>query len=250
MAEQEELEFGSEPSKPVEIDSAELKKLQDRAAELETKLSEAEIHKARLEERAAKATPAAAAPPARLTFEQLQEAVDNGQLSVAQMQQELRRQIEEDVEVKVSTKIRAEQTLAAQTKKVEDQFQAYLEWKPEIKKDGTPERKRLQDEYRELLELGYADDRRTEVMALRAVFGSADRVQETTRQRRETTRETGGAGGSLSQGGDDTSKWEKGLTNGQIAAYKQQISRGIYKGEDDPQFQRIVTRARTKNKAA
>jgi hypothetical protein len=175
--------------------------------------------------------------------------VDSGPITQAQADAEKARQMREDIKAEVSTELEQKFTVREQQKTVQEQFDAYLAMRPDIKVEGTEDRRRVQEEFGSLVKLGLQSSLQTEVAAMRAVFGPLDRVAETTRSRRESHRETGGAGGTPGKEGGGE-KWEKGLTADQIAGFRHQVEVGAYKGYDDPMFQRVVTRARTKRKSA
>ena len=250
MAEQNDLpldEPGDEPAK-VEISAEELEALREGQKTLETQLQAERLEKARLEERLNQPPPAEPAPKPRATEAQLQAAVDEGTISQAQMNSELARQMREDITNEVKTSLTQEFEAKEQLKTVKAQFDGYVENRPDVKVEGTEDRRRVQEEIQALMELGHAYDMRTEVAAMRTVFGSLDRVKETTRKRREVHQEAGGAGGG-DAGGSGTAKWQKGLTPSQIAGFKHELSTNLYKSEDDKMFLDVTTRRRTKNAA-
>jgi hypothetical protein len=249
VTEQEKLALEDEKKdevKPVEIDPKELETLRSTTEELKSKLQTEMIEKARLEGqvKAPEAPPEAPAP--RATREQLQTAVDNGQITQTQMDTEVARQLSEDLETRLTKKFEEKMTLRDQESAVKSQSDSYIAMRPDVKVEGTEDRRRVMEEIESLMKLGYPYDNRTEVLAMRAVFGPIERVPETTRLRRETHQESGGAGGG-GEGGRSESKWEKGLTQSQVGIYREQLAKGIYKGEDDPFFLKVVTRARTGN---
>jgi hypothetical protein len=237
----------SEQAAVVEVPKTDFEALQKKAAELESRLQAAEIEKVRLEERAkapeTQAPPAAPAP----TREQLQEHVDNGTITQAQMDTELARQLREELKKELSTELRQEFTVKDQQRVVQDQFDAYVKVHPDVKVEGSDDLRRVRDEIQSLVKLGYPHDLRTEVMAMRMAFGPAERIEETTSQRLDTHRETGGAGSAPATGAPTGAAWEKGLNDGQIAAFRKQLDRNVYPSEDDAFFKKVVTRARTDN---
>ena len=236
----------------VEISQAELEQLKERANSLETRLQQAEIEKARLDERAkASAPPAGAAPKAApvLTREQLQGAVDDGQITQSQMDTEILRQARETLRQELSQEFETKQVIAKQSEAVQTQFDAYVKLRPDVKVDGSDDLKRVQAEIQALVGLGHPHDMRTEVLAMRSVFGPVDRIQETTRHRTETHRDVGGPAPRDNEHTPSGTGWEKGLTQGQIQAFTGQLQRKVYSGEDDKLFTKVVTQARTDNVA-
>lgn len=246
MAEQDELQLEGGDPKTVEIPESELQEMKDQLATLNTQLRTAEIDKARLEVKAEAPAPAATEAPPRLTREKLQEAVDAGQITQVNMDTELARQMREDVTAEVSTGLRAEFQAEQQERAFGEQYEGYLEMKPGINVEGSDDRARVQVEYQALVKLGQPGTKGTELLAMRNIFGSLDRVEETTRQRRETHEEAGG-GSRSPEGGSAGSDWEKGLTGDQVAIYRHQLEKGLYPSETDAKFLRITTRARTGN---
>jgi hypothetical protein len=209
----------------------------------------AELDKARLEERLNQAPQATeAAKPVPPSREQLQAWVDGGQITQSDMDREIARQDREAIKAELRTELTQEFSTREQLKTIKSQFDAYVKSRPDVKAEGTEDRRRFQEEFQALIDLGQPADMRTEVVAMRAAFGSLDRVQETTRQRRETHAETGGAG-SGPAGGSTKEPWHKDLTPGQIALYQKQLDEGklFPGGTDDPMFKGTLTRARTKN---
>jgi hypothetical protein len=249
VSEQDALPLENEPEeKPkVEISQEDLDALKARADELETRLQASEIDKARLEEQAkAPVAPAAPTTPPPPTREQLQEAVDGGTISQAQMDTELARQMRVELQTDIETKLRAEFTAADQLKAITSQFDAYMKMKPDVAREGTEDRLKIQKEFQALVDLGYpANEKRTELLAMRNVFGPLDRIKETTRERLPVTQETGGAGGASA--GGKGSGWREGLTSGQVEAFEHQQKIGVYPSETDKTFLAVVTRARTSN---
>ena len=249
MSEQSDLPLEEQNDEPVTVDPQVLADLQTRASALETKLQAAEIDRARLEEqvKAAVAPPPAPSTPPPPTHEQLQEAVDNGQLTQAQMNQEVARQMRAELHSSISNDLRAEYAAAEQLKTVISQYDQYMALKPDVAVDGTEDRKRLQAAFKELVDLGYpSGEKRTELVAMKNVFGPLERIEETTRLRRDTHRETGGGGGGH-EGPSSGADWEKGLTAGQRDAFRHQLGTGLYPSETDKKFLAVVTRARTGN---
>jgi len=249
MVENEGEQKGEEGRTTVEVEAAELDELKQQVASMATQLQGVQLENARLEERAkapAGQAPAEQSPPTR---EQMQTWVDEGQITQAQMDGELARQDRVAMKAEMKAEVTASVDEKRQADTIQEEFNAYVEAFPAVNVDGSPEQKRVYDEIAALKKLGLAHDLRTEVLAMRRVHGDLDRVQETTRLRREVHEETQGAGA----GGDDaaaaaTETWATGLTEAQIKTFRHQLSVNAYKGEDDPMFQRVCTRARTQNK--
>jgi hypothetical protein len=233
----------TDPEPKEDLTAKELEELRAANATLQTQL---EVERARLEERTKQPAPASEPAKAALSREQLQSAVDAGEISQSQMDAELERQTEERLEQRLTKKFEQEYAAKEQQRTIQEQFDSYARMRPDVKVAGTEDNRRVLEEIAALGKLGYPHDSRTEVLAMRHVFGPLDRVPETTRSRREVHRETGGAGASPS-GGSGSAAWERGLSPGQVAAFHDQLDKGIYAGVDDKMFKSVVTRARTKN---
>jgi hypothetical protein len=253
VAEQDALPLEDEPKdepQKVEVDPAEIEALREAQKTLSAQLEAEKLERARLEGQM-KAQPAPAAPEQqaqpRLTEAQLQAAVDEGTISQAQMNQEIARQMREDITKDVTADLEQKFSAREQLKSVNDQFSRYVKSHPDVLKEGTEDRRLVQEEISSLIELGHPYDKRTELIAMRTIFGPIDRVQETTRQRREAHQETGGAGEGAG-GGSGSPAWQKGLRPSQVAQFKREIEKGLY-DETSKEFLDITTRARTKNAA-
>ena len=250
MSEQQLSLDGSESTADakVEISAAELEQIRSEARVLGTQLQAAEIAKARLEEQAKQAVPAVATPPV-VTREQLQAAVDEGTITQAQADQETARQMREELRTDLTKDLRAEQAATQQQAALQAEFDRYVAARPDLKVDGSPDLATAMSEVAALVKLGHPNTLLTEVTALRKVFGPSERIVETTRQTRETHQESVGVGHDPA--GKGGSGWKKGLSSRQVAAFEAELNKkgGQYKGEDDPFFQRVVTRARTKTAA-
>ena len=226
----------------------EIDQLKSELESLKTQIQTAELQNARLEERV-NATPAApeVKAPEVLTRQQLQEAVDSGQINQAQMDEELARQMRDSLKQELSVESDEKISAAEQKRKLQTKFDAYVRLKPDVTKAGSDDLRRVQEEIKELGTLGYPHDLRTEVLAMKNVFGPLDRVEETTRKTRETHQETGGSGEGMTKKGAGKEKWEEGLRPSQVEANRDQVRKGNYAGEDDPKFLAAMTRLRTKN---
>jgi len=226
---------------------AAVKALQDRLDSMQSKLSQIELDKVRLEERVKIATEKSAEPEAPvLNRDQLQSAVDAGQITESQRDEELARQLRESLRDELIQELDHKNTVSAQKKELQAEFDAYVAARPDLKVDGSEDLKRVQAEISEMKKRGLDQDLRTEVLAMKMVFGSLDRVKETTRSRRESHKETGGGSDRSTSTKTSDASWEKGLTSRQIDQFRNQAAT-LYKGEDDPFFLKVTTRARTKN---
>ena len=241
-------ESGKGEDAKVEISATELEQIRSDARALGTKLQASQIAQARLEEQAKQATAAPVAPTI-LTREQLQAAVDEGTITQTQADTETARQMREELRTELTKDLRAEQAATQQQTALQAEFDRYVEARPDLKVDGSVDLATAMSEVAALVKLGHPNTLLTEVTALRKVFGPSERIVETTRQTRETHQESVGVGNDPA--GKGGSGWKKGLTGRQIAAFDAELGKkgSQYKGEDDPFFLRVVTRARTKTAA-
>lgn len=232
------------------VDTSELETLKAKASALEAELQQDRIERARLEERVAAVTqtPATAEPPP-LTEAQMQSLVDEGKLTEGEVKTELERRFRAELDLSTDQKVQTAIATQKQQDVVQTEFDAYVAAFPDVNKAGTADFQRVRNEINSLVKLGVPHTLQSELIAMRKEFGSLDRVEETTNLRREYHQEAGGSGGGQADAGAGSATWQKGLTAGQISAYSDQLQKGIYKGEDDPMFQRICTRSRTQNAA-
>lgn len=241
-------ETGSKNKETVSVGKEDLQKIFEERETLTKNLHREELERVRLEERAKAAEPPAAPAVPVLTMDQLQKAVDDGQLTESQMKEEITRQLREQLRTELSDEMKKQHALSEQKKTLQQQFDRYVEFRPDIKVEGSDDLRRVHEEIEHLKTLGYAHNLQTELVALRQVFGPSDRVAETTRKTRESHRETGG-GSVHTRSSGGSSSWEKGLSDSQVSTYRKLAEGAGYSGEDDPMFLRVTTRLRNKNSA-
>ncbi len=192
---------------------------------------------------AAQARPPQAPPPPKVatktvyTLTELQQMVDKGTISeksrddiiIQQTRDEARSEMQSEIDQRFAN-LQASQTIT-------QQIEAYTDAQPDILKEGSPTRARVQEEYDFLISLGESSDSKaTELKALRAAFGSPDKIKE-RRPRRTTHAETGGVGRGgadrASPAGDDVPAPLR--DNAKLKYhYDALIQRGVYKGYQDP----------------
>jgi hypothetical protein len=170
----------------------------DRFAE---QLREERDARIRLEERLA-ASEAKSAPPKKeeasyLTRQQLRAAVNEGQIDEDQMEEiwaTQNRSIQKsDVEDLLESRDRTREVVT----RVSSETQKYIDAYPDITKQDSDEWRKVKREYDYLVGLGDSHNDATQLKALRAAFGPADRARpkDRTAQLRETVSETSSAGG-------------------------------------------------------
>ncbi len=177
-------------------------------------------------------------PPAeqpKYTRSQLNALVLEGKINQDQADDLMDAQLQKSIEANIGGKLTQEAKDREVAKAVSDDLTAYTAAIPNINVQGTPERNRLEAEYRRLTELGQPINSATEVLALRGAFGPPD----TLKAAKETTggnshREVGGRSapdGDDDKGGDDAAP--SSLTTAEKAYYGHAIEEGIYKNWSD-----------------
>lgn len=179
-------------------------------------------------------TSAAAPPPVPPpTREQLQEAVDNNQITQHQMDTETERQRDAAIEQKINDRVQQVTQTTQRSTDLNDRMDRYLAKIPGIREEGSEDFHKASREYQRLLkDHSLPNDLSTEILALENCFGSLDRIPETTHLDRDTQRQTGG--GDQSRGGDqEGSGAPKKLTPKLRYHYDKMIEKGRYTGWDD-----------------
>jgi len=204
-----------------------------RADRLEAQLAEEREARIRLEERlrAQEAQRAPQQPPPKIfTRSELRSAVDNGTISEDQMEEiwakqqrdEIKREMEQDLE-KRDRQRETERFIADETAK-------YIASYPDLRNTQSDTWRRVKQEYDFLVRTGDPDNKATELKALRAALGNAERIQERTANRRETPTETSG---SQAPGSGDrpVDIWNR-VPKKYRPWYKQQVAEGRKTLED------------------
>lgn len=212
------------------------------AAEARANTLEAE----RQRDRATRTEPTAAPPPATservYTRDELQTAVDAGQINQAQMDT----QLESQMETRVETKVAAAQDVKDRGAKIGEQISQYLERVSDINDPASDNHKRLSAEVAALHKLGYAQDATTELQALRTVIGPIDKVKipeegPGAREVDETTH-TGGGGEQAAAEEEPGSGPLKGLSKPFVEHYQKGINQGRFSGWGDEMLVSVMKR--------
>jgi len=179
----------------------------------------------------------AARPEAQpaVTRESLTQMVNEGTITQTQMDVELDRQraaqIEQDIDAKVEAKVSERET----KKKVQSEFDAYLQAMPSIKVRTSDEFRRAGVEMKKLMDEGHPNDLRTEVLAMKLAFGPAEALTRNPNDRETHEDGAGGDGGAETKSStEEPGGPPKGLDARRKAYYEKEIARGIYTGWDDP----------------
>lgn len=178
--------------------------------------------------RAAAAPAAAAAAPKEYTAEELQQAVDEQHMTQAQAQAIRDGQSERRIETRVAERAdeRAEaKDLATRTTAELDR---YIEAIPGLADQSSAEFDKVKGEFAYLIGLGHADDKRTELIAVRAAFGDVAKLEKIGQQAaRETHQETGG-GRDPGAEGTRSDAWPKDMPAKNRKYYDSQINKGVF----------------------
>lgn len=162
------------------------------------------------------------------TRAQLLAAVEEGQVSQAQADEIWERQIERRVERKMGEEIERRSVQSQRSTLVTSELNRYKSAVPELLEDGSDVRQRVESEYTFLLSTGLNPGLETELAAVRAVLGPADRLKANPGARRQETHQETGYGSDSGTGGKDRSFKDR-LSPSYRAYYDDQIRKGRYK---------------------
>jgi hypothetical protein len=231
-----ETEETPEPAAPSVED---VERLRGALSGLEAKLSREREERIRLEERT-KAQEKSAPPEPEYSRAQLKQLVDAGTISEEQRDAVLDKQDrarEERLINETTRKFQQQSAQSARNQRISSQIDTYKSSFPDVMVEGSETRQKVQREYDFLVSVegGPRSDEQGAIMelkAMRAALGPAEKVRETTRQRRQTHAETGGAGDNTSRPVDMANKIPKKYRE----YYKHRVETGYFKGWDDPRI--------------
>lgn len=211
-----------------------------RTKDAELKLQQEREARARLEGEleAMKRTPAPSTPatPPRYTAGQLQQMIDEGKATVGQVlayqEETLRQEMASTLEKKVEEKLSS----ARKVLTVQQELDAYKQLVPGIVDGTAPERRKVEQEFAYLVQMGYdARDPRTELMAARAALGSVETIKARHQAKsiitpRETMLDQSTSNNTSTPAVKDPLK---ALPSAHRQHYQKMIDRGVYKGWDE-----------------
>jgi hypothetical protein len=217
---------------PLEPGGVRFKQVYARAKDAETKLQELREEKARLEGQL-EATRTQAPlpepkPEPRLAWTQLEAGIAEGKITQAQAL-EYR---DETLRQEFTRKLHEERTTRDRHSTVSGELAQYKTLAPEILSGGTPERKRVEQEFTYLVSLGYdAKDLRTELLACRTALGDITSLKAKQSASQipagRTTMQDMAANGKPKPDAKDPLK---AISGEQRQYYQRMIDRGHYKG--------------------
>ena len=221
---------------PLAPDGKRFKQVWARAKAAEAKLQEEREAKARLEGELSvlKTAPKAETPKAepRLTWAQLQTAIDNGQLTQTQALEYREETLKKELDAKWEAKLRQERETHSRVTTVSSELAQYRTVLPASVTPGTPERQKVEAAFVDLVQLGYdPQDPRTELLAARQAFGSIAVLKDkkaaaASPQGRETMQDMPANGKPKADAKDPL----KTISAAQRTHYQRMIDRGMYKG--------------------
>jgi len=165
----------------------------DRSAELEAQLEAEREQRIRLEERErlrAEQAPPKEERPKEFSRAQLRSAVEEGKIDEDQMEEIWAKQQREAIVRETEERFERRERERSTKTFVETQTAKYVENFPDVKKVGSPTWSRVKEEYDFLINTGEKDSKATELKALRAALGNADKIAERTSSYRQTSSET------------------------------------------------------------
>lgn len=183
---------------------------------------------------AARPAPAAEAPPAPpapvYTRTQLDQAVSENKITAAEANALWDRQQQEQTAKLVKDTVREAVTDVGRANEVTSRIAEYTALKPEVLKEGSPERARVKQQFDYLVSIGQPATKATELVALGMIYGQLDTLKaaHSTTRDEETHQEVGG--GAPSNVGEPAPKLK--LSKDEKRYYGDLISKGIYSGWD------------------
>jgi len=191
-------------------------------------------------------TSASATPQPKIyTRGQLREMVNSGTITEDQMDEQLEMQLRESITANAEAQTDAKLYRATVEGKVLGQIESYIDRNPKLKDKSSPVFQKVKKAFAELVELGdNAASTTTELKALKIALGPISSVRGKIKEP-DTFEDTGGSG-SAERSDESDSGWAKGLNAGQRDYYKTMLTKGLFKGSDDPNFKAEIEIARKK----
>jgi hypothetical protein len=197
---------------------------EERARIYEQQLSE--------QSQAANAEPAPPEPEV-FTESQVQQAMDDGQITMAQGAKLLAKQEIDQATSGLRKSLRDDLVSESNSQNVDQQIDSYGEFVPGLAKQGSSDWQAANDEYKNLVRLGLPTGKATEIAACRNVFGSLDNLRAAQSETRDTHPEVGAGGrGGVSEASSQIPKVFRGTHFERD--YSREIELGTYSGWNDP----------------
>lgn len=192
----------------------------------------------------------AEAKPTEYTRAGLREAVTQGRITQDQADALWDQQLTKKITAEATTAARDAVTTDTTVAKIEAELTRYEAAVPAVKDTNSAEFKKVKAEFDYLVSIGLPKTKQTELAAARNVFGKIDAVEAARRNTGSREHDAGDHGGGA--GGDEGGEgnvW-KGVPAEHRKYYREQISKGFYKDENDPRLAKLLDRVRNRKKAA
>ena len=191
-----------------------------------------EAARARAETEALRAAAPKAETPKAMTRAELKSLVEDGKITQDAADTYWDKQVIETAKTEATKAARGEVEGQKRDSVVQAQFAEYRKLIPVAWETGSKERAKVEKEFVALREMGFPDNKVTEVAALRAAFGDPEAIKASRSTGKngpgEAHVEVGG-GDRPGQNGAEADGMPKGLTEREKAHYTDKINRGIYK---------------------
>lgn len=192
-----------------------------------------EAQRVRAELEALKAERAKPEPAKPLSRTELKQLVEDGKITQDAADAHWERQVVETAERKAREAARGEVVGQQRESVVKRQLEEYRTLIPAAWEVGAKERAKAEKEFKALIEMGFPDNKVTEVAALRAAFGDPEVIRASRSTGKngpgESHVEVGGGERPGEGAGADADGAPKGLTEREKTHYQNLINRGIVK---------------------
>lgn len=203
-----------------------------RRAEDEARIEREARIRAEAERDAARQAPnQSPARKTRYSLEQLQDAVDAGQINQKEMWRIWEQQNDERIAEAAAAKAREVFSESAVVNRVQSKRQAYSRLVPGWNTPGTEANRKAEVAFFDLLADGLPRTAATEVLALERAFGALDvlertnRSEDLTQQERTISAEVGNAS-AVKPTGNGKVDWKKLIAPDEMAVYRRQVEAG------------------------
>lgn len=191
------------------------------------------------------------AKPTEYTRAGLRAAVTQGSITQDQADSLWDQQLTKKITTEATAAARAAVHTDSTVTRIEAELTRYESAVPAVKETTSAEFKKVKAEFDYLVSIGLPTTKQTELAAARNVFGKIDAVEAARRNTGSREHDAGdhGGGSGGDEGGDTGSVW-KGVPADHRKYYREQISKGFFKDENDPRLAKLLNRVRDRKKAA
>jgi hypothetical protein len=178
------------------------------------------------------------------TRAELRAQVNEGKITEDQMDEILEQQLSKSLTERITTQVRTEVEGSQVASKTSDQIARYVDAFPDINKEGSALRAKVQAEFEELVANKSPNSLATELAAIKIACGPL-KTGGGRRPAPDSHEDVGGNGDGAEK--PDNAGWAKGLAPKVKQHYEKMILKGIYKGPADPKLLKEVQLARRAN---